>query len=93
MEKVLKIFLFLCCILHITPLECRDKMLDSPVYEEEYTYGTSDSAQKKQAVGMTFTGFALFIGIALLSGFIPTDVGTTTTTPLPNPQTGNTILQ
>jgi len=94
MKKALRLYFCLCLLFSTTKLSAENSLIDSPTYEENYSWKTTDSAQKKQAVGMTITGFVLFIGIGLLSGFVPTCIGSTTTTPLGNDstETTNTIL-
>ncbi len=63
----------------------------SPGYQECYTFRTTDSSQKKQAVGMVFTGIVLFVAIGLFSGLMPSCAGDDAT-PITDPSVVNTII-
>ncbi len=63
----------------------------SPGYEECYTFRTTDSSQKRQAVGMVATGIVLFFAIGLFSGLMPNCVSGDET-PISDISTVNTII-
>jgi hypothetical protein len=64
---------------------------NSPVYEECYSFRTTDSLQKKQAVGMVASGILFFVAIGLFSGLMPQCIGGDET-PITDTSTTNTII-
>lgn len=70
----------------------RHGLIMAPVNDDEYSWRITDAAQKKQAVGMTMTGFVFFVAIAVISGFVPGDFGSTAPTAQTQTETDNTIL-
>jgi hypothetical protein len=64
---------------------------NSPIYEECYSFRTTDSLQKKQAVGMVASGIILFVAIGLFSGLMPHCIGGDET-PISDPSKTNTII-
>ena len=84
---------FLCFFTLISSLNisARSKLIDSPIYEEGYSWETTDAAQKKQSVGMTVTGIIFFFLIAIISGSIEPSAGEKTA-PAGKGDTDNTLL-
>jgi hypothetical protein len=91
MKKTFHIFLFMVSMFAAVSVEGHKRFTESPVYEEDYSWDATDSTQKKQAVGMTFTGVIFFVVIAIVAGLYPSEADSTTV-PLTQSETGNTIL-
>ena len=91
MKRLLYIILCFFTFVSSSKLSARSKLINSPVYQEGYSWETTDTQQKKQAIGMTVTGIVFFFLIAIVSGAIEPSAGEKTT-PSTGPSTENTII-